>query len=79
MSAWSPSVLRGERPPEGDLELLSWVFALSRLPEAPDQFAILLKALGDISCPAVAAGIHCAALRCSVCVINTAKARLVLA
>lgn len=79
LSAWGPSVLRGELCPDGDLELLSWVFALSHLPEALDHFAILLKALRGISYLVMAVGIHRASLCCCACVINTAKARLALA
>lgn len=68
-----------ELPPEGDLDLHSWVFAWSHLPEAPGQFSILLKALRDISYLVMAVGIHCASLWCCVHVVNTAKVRLALA
>lgn len=61
-----PSVFREQLHPEGYLEILSWGFALSHLPEVPDHFAILLKALRDISYLVMAVGIHCASLWCCV-------------
>lgn len=60
----SASVFREELPPEGQLELLRLSFARAQLPEAPDHFSILLKALKDIFSLVMAAGI----LRASLCV-----------
>ena len=57
-----------ELPPEGDLELLSWIFAPSHLPEAPDRFAILRTALRDISFLVMASEMRRASLWCCVCV-----------